>query len=234
MRVKTEMNRATVNKIIIDDCWNRVGVHGKGDRSCVELRHFIHCRNCNKFISEGRKLLDRESTAEYKKSLYGQIDAISDEQEKTESVVIFRLGDEWFGLPPHCFNEVIKWREIHSIPHNRSDKVKGLVAIRGKLQLCISIGHVLGVTKGKVSKENIKEGIYKRMIVFLGTNGKYVFPVSEIREIHHYSISELCDPPATSASNDSQNVVRGVLYWNDRYLSCLNFDKLSDLIDGIF
>ena len=210
-----------------------MGVHGKGDRSCVELEKVIHCRNCKKFISEGRKLLDKESTVEYKKSWHDQIDAVSGDKEKTESIVTFRLGDQWFGLPPKYFNEVIKWRDIHSIPHNRSEIVKGVVAIRGKLQLCISIGHILGINKGMSVEENVKDGVYKRMIVLSGENGRYVFPVSEIREIHHYSLSELCDPPAT-ASVDSQNVVLGVLQCNDRYLSCLDFNMLSDLIDGVF
>lgn len=227
------MNSLKTNDIAINDCWNRTGVQGKGDRSCSELKKVIHCRNCKNFILEGRKLLDRESTLEYKKSLHGQIAAIPDKHEKTQSIVTFRLGDQWFGLSPKYFDEVIKWRDIHSIPHNRSSKVKGVIAIRGRLQLCISIGHILGVNKGGGTGENIKDGVYERMVVFSGLSGKYVFPVSEIREILHYSMSELCEPPAT-ASADLQDVVIGVLQWRDKFLSCLDYKALSDLIDGIF
>ena len=28
----------------IDDCWNRIGIHG--DKSCPLLSNHIHCRNC--------------------------------------------------------------------------------------------------------------------------------------------------------------------------------------------
>ena len=28
----------------IDDCWNRIGVHG--DKQCPLLERLVHCRNC--------------------------------------------------------------------------------------------------------------------------------------------------------------------------------------------
>jgi len=226
-------NKNKITEIEIDDCWNRIGVQGNGDRSCAELQHVVHCRNCDKFVSAGRQLLDRESSIDYQKDWGVQISEVSVEQKKQQSVVIFRLGDQWFGLPPKHFHEVIKWNVIHSIPHNMSEQLRGIVAIRGELQLCISLGHVLGVDRGETPGENIKKGVYERMVVLSGADEKYVFPVSEIRDIFHYSTSELSEPPATAAIN-SHNVVFGVLKWKDKYISCLDFDVLNKLINGIF
>lgn len=220
-------------KLEIDDCWNRIGVQGKGDRSCLELNEIIHCRNCSKFILAGRKLLDREPPVSYKKDWCTQISAAPDKQNKLQSIVAFRLGEQWFGLAPKYFHEVIKWNDCHSIPHNISDKLKGIVAIRGELQLCISLDHLLGIKKGCDSWHDVKNNVYKRMVVLSDQDEKYVFPVSEIRDIYHYSTQELGAPPATTQVN-SKNVVFGVLNWNGKYISCLDFDALIDLINGMF
>jgi len=222
-----------IKEIRIDDCWNRIGVHGNGDRSCVELANIIHCRNCSKFVSAGRQLLDRESSVDYKNEWCTQTSAVSCDQKQLQSIVIFRLGDQWFGLPPKYFHEVIKWNGIHSIPHNMSENIKGIVAIRGELQLCISLGHVLGVSRGETQGESVRNGVYERMVVLSGADEKYVFPVSEIRDIHHYDVTDLADPPATSTIN-SKNVILGVLNLNDNYISCLNYNILIDIINGIF
>ena len=32
------------DRAIVNDCWNRIGV--RGDRSCPELKQYVHCRNC--------------------------------------------------------------------------------------------------------------------------------------------------------------------------------------------
>ncbi|NEN98182.1 MAG: chemotaxis protein CheW, partial [Moorea sp. SIO3I7] len=36
------MQYKTSNQPIFNDCWNQIGV--TGDRSCPELKTFIHCR----------------------------------------------------------------------------------------------------------------------------------------------------------------------------------------------
>lgn len=231
------MNKLVINgnnKIInIDDCWNKIGVHGNGDRSCSDLKEIIHCRNCSKFISAGRRLLDRDLPIGYKKEWCNKISAISTKQNKLQSIVLFRLGNQWFGLPPKYFHEVIKWNDIHSMPHNTTDQLKGIVAIRGEIQLCISLEHILGINRGESLGDDIRDSISKRMVVLSGSDEKYVFPVSEIRDIHHYSTKELAAPPATASTN-SKNVIIGVLNLGDKYITCLSFNILIDLINGIF
>ena len=39
-----EINVLTGDVERIDDCWNRIGVHG--DKSCPLLDEHVHCRNC--------------------------------------------------------------------------------------------------------------------------------------------------------------------------------------------
>src|SRR4051794_1504617 len=96
----------------IDDCWNRIGIHG--DRSCPLLVEHIHCRNCSVYSSAATRLLDRYSlsqeahddrSAQY---VQGEI--------KTRSIVVFRLGEEWLGLPTRCLSEIAPVQAVHSLP----------------------------------------------------------------------------------------------------------------------
>ncbi|MFO6078862.1 hypothetical protein ACLBUY_12210, partial [Pseudomonas aeruginosa] len=41
----------------VDDCWNRIGVHG--DKSCERLAEHVHCRNCEVYAAAATYLLDR-------------------------------------------------------------------------------------------------------------------------------------------------------------------------------
>ena len=45
----------------IDDCWNRIGIHG--DNSCPLLIEHIHCRNCAVYSAAATRLLDRYALA---------------------------------------------------------------------------------------------------------------------------------------------------------------------------
>ena len=49
-RVHTEL--VSDNAEAIDDCWNRIGVHG--DKSCPLLSEHIHCRNCAVYSAAAR------------------------------------------------------------------------------------------------------------------------------------------------------------------------------------
>jgi hypothetical protein len=48
-----------------NDCWNQIGV--TGDRSCEELKSYMHCHNCPVYSAAGRGLLEREVPPEYLK-----------------------------------------------------------------------------------------------------------------------------------------------------------------------
>src|SRR5277367_2036940 len=46
-----------------DVCWSKIGV--AGDRSCPELKSFIHCRNCPVFATAARNFFDRPAPEGY-------------------------------------------------------------------------------------------------------------------------------------------------------------------------
>ncbi len=80
----------------IDDCWNRIGIHG--DKSCPLLAEHIHCRNCSVYSAAATRLLDRYSLRQEDREHSVVLEADSD--VVTRSLLMFRLGEEWLGLRP--------------------------------------------------------------------------------------------------------------------------------------
>lgn len=130
--------------VLENDCWNKIGV--KGDRSCPELPKYVHCRNCPVFTSAGQRLFEREPPtghlAEWTKRLAEPEVAA---ERGTVAVLIFRVGEEWLATDISLLVEIAELRPIHTIPHRSNDVLAGLVNIRGELELCVSLGGLLGI-----------------------------------------------------------------------------------------
>src|SRR3954447_825393 len=125
------------------DCWNTIGV--RGDRSCPELVQYVHCQNCPVFAAAGRRFLDAPSPPGYLDEWTERLAAPADAAAgDVESVLLFRLGDEWLALPVRALAEVTTPRPIHRVPF-RGGLIAGLVTIRGELALCVHLTRLLGI-----------------------------------------------------------------------------------------
>ncbi|MEW2099603.1 hypothetical protein AB0882_25480, partial [Streptomyces sp. NPDC012485] len=98
----------------IDDCWNRIGVHG--DKSCPLLAEHIHCRNCQVYAAAATRLLDRYALAQ---DAHAQMH-VQAPVSVGRSLLLFRLGEEWLALATRCLVEVAPLQPVHSLPHQRS------------------------------------------------------------------------------------------------------------------
>src|SRR5690606_11309422 len=86
-------------------------------------------------------------------------------QPNSESIVIFRLGDEWLSIPSRIVREITSSKPIRRLPHTRRNLVKGLVNMRGELQICISLGGLLDLDKGELPRRFGSVGIADRMVL---------------------------------------------------------------------
>ena len=73
---------------VIDDCWNRIGIHG--DKSCPLLAEHIHCRNCAVYSAAATRLLDRYALQQQER---GPVSVGLESEVKTRSLLMFRLGE---------------------------------------------------------------------------------------------------------------------------------------------
>ncbi len=208
----------------IDDCWNRIGIHG--DRSCPLLEEHIHCRNCPVYSAAATNLLDRyaltRNDQDYVLAAEAQIEV------STRSILVFRLGEEWLGLPTRCLVEIAPLQTIHSLPHQRSRALLGVANVRGALVACLSLVELLGLDPTAAVAASSR--IMPRMLIVAAQGGPVVVPVDEVHGIHAID-EQLLDSASVSGSHANARFTRGVLQWKDYSLRLLDEEQMLSAIN---
>lgn len=206
----------------IDDCWNRIGIHG--DKSCPLLEEHIHCRNCSVYSAAATRLLDRYSLQQ------DQREAVVSKVEidvKTRSLLMFRLGEEWLGLATRTLVEVAPLQAIHSLPHQRSRALLGVANVRGALVACLSLVELLDLD-GSVAPASGGR-IMPRMLIIAAHGGPVVVPVDEVDGIHAID-GRILDAASQSGAQASAKYTRGVLQYRGRSLRWLDEEQLLSAV----
>jgi len=216
-----------LSQLKIDDCWNQIGVWGNKKSRCPKLADVIHCRNCDVYSAAGRIMLERRLPEEYE-SQWAKIYSESKKEKivGTESVTIFRLGHEWLALPTSIIEEVTNISGIHSLPHQRTTVVRGLMNLRGQMSICVSLGQLMEIEKHEnITSCDARNRTYERMIAVNHNNSSFVFLVSEVKGIYRYQKTELKEPPST-LSNSKGTFTKGILLWENHDVACLDAELL--------
>ena len=203
-----------VTDLKIDSCWNRIGVWRTGKERCPELDNVVHCRNCPVFSKTGRQFLRTNPPEGYRNEWTSILSKEKDIKPiNVKSAFVFRAGNEWLALPSKLIQEVVNMGPIHSIPNINSKLLRGLVNIHGRLQICVSIGRVLGLEKLKKTEEQLKPDYIspERLVVVLQKNQLVAFPVSEVKGTVHYTPEMIKDLPVT-VSGSKAVYTMGILH----------------------
>jgi chemotaxis-related protein WspD len=179
-------------------CWRRIGIHG--DRSCPELVAQIHCRNCAWFARGARELLSRPGLM-----VVDPLEGLTTPHVTpglTGSVLVFRLGSEWYALSTTVVREIAEARPVCRIAHRVGRLLEGLVNIRGELQLCVALDRLLGSARSSESPARL---------VLAEVDGQgFGFFADEVRGVER--LAELSiEPPPAAAPPALQQVVRQLL-----------------------
>jgi chemotaxis-related protein WspD len=206
----------------IDDCWNRIGIHG--DKSCPLLSEHIHCRNCAVYSTAATRLLDRYALQQDDRV---QVSSTVESEVKTRSLLMFRLGEEWLGLATRCLVEVAPLQAIHSLPHQRSGALLGVANVRGALVACLSLVELLGLD----GISNVAPGtrVMPRMLIIAAHGGPVVVPVDEVDGIHAID-EQILDAASRSGTQASAKYTRGVLPFKGRSLRWLDEEQLLSAV----
>jgi chemotaxis-related protein WspD len=206
----------------VDDCWNRIGV--RGDRSCPKLPEHIHCRNCPVHAAAAISLLDRYALGSDGAEL-APVEAAEADIEEGRPHLIFRLGEEWLGLPTRALAEVAPACVVHSLPHQRSPALLGVANVRGTLVACISLGELLGLDSRAAARDDAR--IVPRMLILAAVGGPIISPVDEVDGIHGLDVKAIVEASSQNhAAND--RFTHGVLQWRQRSIRLLDQDALLD------
>jgi len=203
-----------VTDLKIDSCWNHIGVWRTGKERCPELDNVVHCRNCPVFSKTGRQFLRTNPPEGYRNEWTSILSKEKDIKPiNVKSAFVFRAGNEWLALPSKLIQEVVNMGPIHSIPNINSKVLRGLVNIHGRLQICVSIGRVLGLEKLKKTEEQLEPDYIspERLVVVLQKNQLVAFPVSEVKGTVHYTPEMIKDLPVT-VSGSKAVYTMGILH----------------------
>jgi chemotaxis-related protein WspD len=214
------------------NCWAQIGVWG--DRSCPELAGVVHCHNCPVFAAASRRYLDAPAPQGYLEEWTKRLTApIEEAAADLQSVLIFRLGEEWLALRAQVLLEVTTPRPLHRVPH-RAGLLAGLVNIRGELHLCVHLAQLLGI-KPVVRKDDgdsapaddgrRRTTTGKRLVVVEHEGDRWVFPADEVDQVYRFSAAELSGAPATLA-RAAGRLTQGVFVWQERSIGYLDDGRL--------
>ena len=171
----------------IPGCWRHIGV--EGDRSCPELKTVIHCRNCPVFSDEAARLFERPPppgyTARWTETL-GEADARG-RLEGTESAVVFRVGDEWLGLPAAAAAFVASEVAVRQIAGRSNRVFSGLCMFLGELTLAVSLRGLLGLGPS--------QGPGVRWLAMGEPAERWVFDIDELAGVLRFSAGDRTNAP---------------------------------------
>ncbi|AVO57441.1 MULTISPECIES: chemotaxis protein CheW [Pseudomonas] len=205
----------------IDDCWNRIGIHG--DKSCPLLAGHVHCRNCSVYSAAATRLLDRYALQQERHEQAAEADT----DVVTRSLLMFRLGEEWLGIATRCLVEVAPLQPIHSLPHQRSRALLGVANVRGALVACLSLVELLGLDTTSTVVSGAR--VIPRMLIIAAQGGPVVVPVDEVEGIHAIDERTL-NAAEVSGQQASAKYTRGVLQWKGRSLRWLDEEQLLSAV----
>lgn len=212
----------------VTPCWNTIGA--RGDRSCPELAAHIHCHNCPTYANGAAALLDRpapEGLASDRAEHFAKAKA-ADERD-APSVVIFRIGPEWFALATSVVAEVAERRAIHSVPHKRGGIVLGIANVRGELLVCVSLPRLIGLESQESTSGPHRAG-HDRLLVVRGDGVRAVLPADEVCGIERFHSRELREVP-TTVSKAPTSHTKAVVSWQGHVVGLLDDERLLRTLD---
>ncbi|QXI42565.1 chemotaxis protein CheW [Pseudomonas wayambapalatensis] len=203
----------------IDDCWNRIGVHG--DKQCPLLDRHIHCRNCEVYAAAATRLLDRYTLLQDEHVEMAQVEQV-EQGTAGRSMLLFRLGEEWLALATACLAEIAPLQAVHSLPHQRSRMLQGVANVRGALVPCLSFPDLLGMELAPAQERSGR--VMPRMLILAAEGGPVVLPVDEIDGIHRLDLSRLHE------EHDTAHFTLAVMQWRGRSVRVLDDQHLLSAV----
>lgn len=137
---------------------------------------------------------------------------------------VFRLGEEWLGLPTALIDEVLELRAVHRLPHRRDAVLRGVVNVRGRLTVCVALPALLQTGAAAAAVAGAAPAASKparRLVVLAAPEGALAFEADEVHGNHRYDTDEVRPVPSTVAHAVAR-FATGVLPWNERRIGLLD------------
>lgn len=138
------------------------------------------------------------------------------DEARTASVLLFRLGSEWFGLGADVVRGIAPHPTAHALPRGRAGIPLQLLNIEGEMIVGVALDALLGVPR--TSGESTAAGAHgARTIV---TTNLLAFVADEVHGIHRYRVDGLHPLPPMLGGATSPRTV-GLLAWEGHQVARL-------------
>lgn len=182
-------------------CWNSTGVWAPDGPSCPKLKDCVHCVNCEVYVENGRALFEQEPSLDYLADWAKHLAAAKAEGVGgAQSILVFRLEDEWLAFPTSSFRFVSTVSRLHTIPHKSGELLLGLVNAGDSLQLCFSLKALLGLSASKRPQAAAKDPCCSKAPRFLALEGAgrpWLFQADEILGVFACDSTRVRNTPST-------------------------------------
>jgi chemotaxis signal transduction protein len=113
-------------------------------------------------------------------------------------LLLFRIGEETFGLPARLLRRVAPVVRCIPIPHRSSGVLRGLCNIRGQLSLCTDLARLLGLPERSASDNTSADAAAHRRMVLIGPpDAPWAFEVDAIVGVERVEQAAIRPPPIT-------------------------------------
>ena len=153
-----------------------------------------------------------------------------DEEVVLASLFVFRLGDEWLGLPTALLVTVAPPPVVHSLPRQRRTVLAGLVNVGGDLVVHASLPGLLGIPSGDPATETVgRRRSGARLVVLADPRGPLAITVDEVWGVHHLDPSALRPVPST-LSRAPTSFATSMCEVDGRMVGCLDAARVMDAL----
>ena len=135
-------------------------------------------------------------------------------EEETETFVIFRLGDEEFGVDVMNIREIAKVSKITRVPHS-PDFIEGVINLRGCLATVVNIRKRFGFLLKEIDSDS-------RIIIAECEGKAFGMLVDAATEVLKIPVSDIETTPEMFTTAISKEHLKGVGKIGDRLIILLN------------
>lgn len=137
------------------------------------------------------------------------------------AAAVFRLGDERFALDAAFVREVHPPRRPHRVPGRTNEVLRGLVALRGELTLCVDLHALLGCARPAEPSARIPP----RLVVIGRGRETFAFQAEEVSDVRRYDPKQVAPAQVTVAKAAVRFTV-GVVELGDGPVAVLDPERL--------
>lgn len=140
-------------------------------------------------------------------------------RSRPESVVLFRVGAEWFALPTEVCEQVVPGCLVHTLPGRGGPVLRGIGSVGGELFLVISLAGLLAAPQPAAPSG--------RTMILRWLGSRYACPVDEVHGVHRFHPEDRLRTPDTAASTFTE----GLFPWNGAIVARLAVEPLFGALE---